>query len=64
MEGVQAARLGLVQIKSSEGQIYLVRTGINSRLYDRGRLRDLLEEPTVLKVWPLQLLETLFRKCA
>ena len=49
-EGIQLARLGLVQIKAPDKKIYLFRTGINRRLFEEGGLKRLLEDRSILKV--------------
>jgi hypothetical protein len=51
MEGVGDSPVGLVQIRTREGQIYLFRTGINRSLYDKGKLKRLFETKDVLKVF-------------
>ena len=43
--------LGLVQVKTSEGQIYLFRTGLNRRLFTSGGLKELFENGNILKVF-------------
>lgn len=43
--------LGLVQIKTSGGEIYLFRTGLNRRLLTSGGLKELFENGNILKVF-------------
>ena len=43
--------LGLIQIKTSEGQIYLFRTGRNRKLYTSGRLKEVFENSNIIKVF-------------
>ena len=42
--------VGLVQVKTTEGTIYLFRTGRNDRLMVQGRLGELLESNSILKI--------------
>jgi hypothetical protein len=49
-EGIQLPVLGLVQVKSADHKIYLFRTGINRRLFSDGGLKELLENPNLIKV--------------
>ena len=41
---------GMVQVSSINGDIYLFRTGINDKLITDGGIKDLMENPKVLKV--------------
>ena len=41
---------GLIQVSSYENDIYLFRTGIRPKLYDRGGVTKLLEHPKILKI--------------
>jgi ribonuclease D len=49
-QGTTLPTLGLIQIKTSEGLIYLFRTGRNRRLFTSGGLKELLENGNILKV--------------
>ena len=51
MEGHHSDPVGLVQIRSSDGAIYLFRTGVDSRILKEGKLKVLLEDPDVQKVF-------------
>ena len=41
---------GLIQVSSYENDIYLFRTGIRPKLFDRGGVAKLLEHPKILKI--------------
>ncbi len=51
MEGItQAGRIGLVQVRDSEGDIFLFRTGVNKNLVAEGRLKEMFECAEIVKV--------------
>jgi len=53
MEGVEADPgqvTGLIQVKDLHGNFSFFRTGLNPGLYGQGRLAELLENPTILKI--------------
>ncbi len=49
-EGVQLVRLGLVQVRTMEGDIYLFRTGRNPELLRQGGLGEVLRRRDIVKV--------------
>ena len=49
-EGVQLPTLGLIQVRTEDRNVYLFRTGRNRSLLTKGRLKELMESPDVLKV--------------
>ena len=51
MEGHHGKTVGLVQVKSSDGAIYLFRTGANSEILGKGQLKALLEDSKIVKVF-------------
>ena len=51
MEGHHGKTVGLVQVKSSDGAIYLFRTGANSKILEKGQLKALLEDSEIIKVF-------------
>jgi hypothetical protein len=51
MEGHHFSRVQLVQIKTDDGKIYLLRTGMNPKIIYEGKLKRLLEDETVMKVF-------------
>ena len=51
MEGHHGSTVGLVQVKSSDGAIYLFRTGANPKILLEGKLKTLLEDSAILKVF-------------
>ena len=53
MEGHHGSIVGLVQVKSSDGAIYLFRTGANPKILVEGKLKTLLEDSAILKVLEL-----------
>jgi ribonuclease D len=50
-QGTNLPTLGLIQVKTSEDNIYLFRTGINQRLFTYGGLKGLFEDDNILKVF-------------
>ena len=50
MEGIQLPKLGLVQVKAPDKNIYLFRTGINPNLFQQGGLKRLLEDRRIVKI--------------
>lgn len=51
MEGHHGKTVGLVQVKSADGAIYLFRTGANSEILGKGQLKALLEDSEIVKVF-------------
>ena len=51
MEGHHFSIIQLVQIKASDGPIYIFRTGINPKLLYEGKLKRLLEDRNITKVF-------------
>ena len=50
MEGITFANLGMIQLKSSDGHIYLLRTGVNRDILTKGLVKELMENPQIVKV--------------
>ena len=49
LEGINGPP-GLIQVANRNGDIFLFRTGINMELFENGGIKDLIENPKVLKV--------------
>ena len=51
MEGHHFDMVQLIQIKVTDGRIYLFRTGLNNKLLIEGKLKNLLESSNILKIF-------------